>query len=165
MISIQSQHIHILWIVNEVLNPIRIFFGDAMCVDECLYCVWIVAHLSQVVDQLNLPHHEEIVSHTHHLNHLVLHLGLNHELLLILHFLWIWPHASHLEIVSHLFRDLLQHFLSKQHWVVVHLSEGHELDDVTRDITVKSAAEERIHVTVQSHHLAEVSFTNSHDDD
>ena len=116
--------------------------------------VWSV--LGHRVDHLLLGSHEEAVSEV---ELCVQHLPLTH-----CRVWWIRLDLLALEVSSHLLRDLLEDLLGEEALVVLEVVEGHELDHVARLVLAMERRVERLLVSIELLHGAEVSIANAYDD-
>ena len=162
--SLHPHHVSVVWII-DVAMPIVVFFANTHIVEPLLQMVHVEAWSNKSVDSLHLLKHEEVVSYTHHLGHLVLHLGLDNELLLVTNFLWVWSDVSRLEIIYQLLWNFFKNSFCQKEWVIFNLTEWNELHNVSWNILIQFVAVQRIDITIKLLHLLKFSVSNTNYND
>ena len=74
--------------------PEVVLFADTHIVEPPLQVIHVETLGCEAIDSLHLLVHEVVVGDAHHLCHLVLHLGLNDDVLFVLNLLWVWPNST-----------------------------------------------------------------------
>jgi len=103
---------------------------------------------------------EVAIRPSHHGGYLVSHFVSDLNCLAVFHFSWVRLYILVREILSQLLWNLGQNFFGEEHWVVLELLEGHELNDVSFSVSVQFLGEQRGHVSIQLLHLRKVSISN-----
>jgi len=169
-LSLHPQRVHVRWVVQVLLQHVRVERVHALVLDVVLSREEVNALVLQLLQEfLFLPLEELVLGHVVRVRVVVPHaVGLRQLLLKDLALglcRWVWLDVLRPEETQKLVRNFGQGLLGQQHRVVHEFSEGYELHNVGSHVLVVLSAEQGHLVGIQLVHGREVSIPNTHNDD